>query len=220
MKAINDFSPLLHVLFLEDLEDDVALMKHELDKEGLKYTSKHVTTKKDFLDALEAFKPDIIIADYSLPMFNGMHAFKLFKEKNIVIPFILATGSLTEELALECMTEGVDDFLLKSQFNRLPTIINRSLSLKEKEKENQQLLSELRKTEADASNAKVHALLSNREFEILCLIASGMAVKEIAEQLFLSPATVATYRARILEKLELESNVQLTRYAIKHKLID
>ena len=228
MKPNNSDNPRpLNILFLEDQADDVELMTHELEKEGFSFISKQVYTKKDFLDALENFEPDVIIADYSLPMFNGMHAFRLFKEQNKIIPFILATGSLSEQLALECMNEGVDDFILKSQFNRLPTIINRSMAIKEKERGSLLILTELekskeelKKTEDDADSAKIHELLSNREFEILCLIASGKAIKEIAEQLFISPATVATYRARILEKLELKSNVDLTRYAIKHKLID
>lgn len=221
MKPDNNHTPrTLNILFLEDQAQDVELMKWELDREGLKYISNLVSTKKDFLDALENFRPDVIIADYSLPMFNGMHAFRLFKEQKLIIPFILATGSLNEQLALECMNEGVDDFILKSQFNRLPAIITRNLAIKEKERESALLLGELQKTGESAKNQQIRELLSNREYEILCLIANGKAVKEIAEQLFISPATVATYRARLLEKLELKSNVDITRYAIKHKLIE
>jgi DNA-binding NarL/FixJ family response regulator len=62
-------------------------------------------------------------------------------------------------------------------------------------------------------------LLSSREFEILCLIASGKVVKEIADKLSLSPSTIATYRARLMEKLELKSNVELTQYAIRNNLV-
>jgi DNA-binding NarL/FixJ family response regulator len=221
MKPDNNHMPrLLNILFLEDLKQDVELMKWELDREGLKYNAKQVASKKDFLDALNEFNPDVIIADYSLPMFNGMHAFRLFKEQGRIIPFILATGSLNEQLALECMNEGVDDFILKSQFNRLPAIITRNLAIKDKERESNALLNQLQKSGEDAKNQQIRDLLSNREYEILCLIAAGKAVKEIAEQLFISPATVATYRARVLEKLELKSNVDITRYAIKHKLIE
>ncbi len=228
MNSTEPHSPdLCRILFLEDNEYDVDLMQHELKKADFKHVAKWVATKKDFLDALTSFSPSIILADYSLPMFNGMHAFRLFKEKNTVIPFILVTGSLNEELALECMNEGVSDFILKSDFKRLPTVITRNLAVKEKERESLLLLNELekskeelRKTGDDAKKVKIRELLSNREFEILCLIAIGKAVKEIADQLFISPATVATYRARILEKLELKSNVDLTRYAIRHQLID
>src|SRR5687768_11753024 len=115
------------ILFLEDEASDIELMERELTRSHFKFVSKHVSTKKDFLNALSSFKPDIILADYSLPMFNGMHAFRLFREKNICIPFILVTGALPEEMALECLSEGIDDFVLKSGFRRLPQVIARNL---------------------------------------------------------------------------------------------
>jgi DNA-binding NarL/FixJ family response regulator len=214
------------ILFLEDNVHDVELMKQELQHAGFN-SFKHVTSKKDFLDALDDFKPDIILADYSLPMFNGMHAFRLFKEKQIFIPFILVTGSLNEQLAAECLSEGVDDFILKSGYSRLPSIITRSLEIKSLEKEKEKIAAELQSKNEElkllrenAEKARAHELLSNREFEILCLIGSGRSIKEIADQLFISPATVATYRARILEKTDMKSNVDLARYVIEHKLLD
>jgi DNA-binding NarL/FixJ family response regulator len=65
-----------------------------------------------------------------------------------------------------------------------------------------------------------HELLSEREHEVLCLIASGRSVKQIGEALCLSIKTVSTYRARILQKMEMASNAELTRYALKHGLIE
>lgn len=215
------------ILFLEDEEQDVELMKHELDQAGFRNKWKRVSSKKEFLDALEKFKPDVILADYSLPMFNGMHAFRLFKEQRIFIPFILVTGALSEELAVECLSEGVDDFILKSSYKRLPSLIIRNIEIKNAEKERDEVSVELKKRNRElrmlhenAEKARARELLSNREFEIFCMIASGQSIKKIAEQLFLSPATVATYRARLLEKLNLKSNVDLTSYAIRNNLID
>ena len=220
-------SAICKILFLEDNEQDVELMLQELKMAGFNNVSQRVSTKKDFLDALTGFNPNIVIADYSLPMFNGMHAFKLFKEQKINIPFILVTGSLNDELASEYLSEGVDDFIFKSSFKKLPAIIIRNLDIKKAEGERDKIELELkRKNEelekklAQSGKTNIQELLSNREFEILCLIASGKSIKEIASQLFLSPATVATYRARILEKLNLKSNVALTRYAIQNNLID
>jgi len=217
----------INILFLEDSEQDIEFIVFELETSGMPVIPKHVLSKKDFLDALETFKPDIILADYSLPMFNGMHAFRLFKEKNLMIPFILVTGSLTEELAVECLSEGIDDFVLKSSFKRLPSIIQRSIENKKAERERHELSErlenqshELNILKEQSEKEKLHELLSNREFEILCLIASGKSIKEIADQLFLSPATVATYRMRVLEKMTLKSNVELTLYAVHNHLVD
>lgn len=215
------------ILFLEDDEEDVEQMIYELKQEDFKPVSKRVTSKKDFLDALTKFQPDIILADYTLPTFNGMHAFRLFKEQKKTIPFIIVTGSLNEQLALECLSEGVDDFILKSSYKRLPSVIIRNLEIKKAEKERKKISAELERINDElkllrekAEKERGHELLSNREYEILCLIASGESIKEIADQLFLSPATVATYRARLLEKMNLKSNVDLTRYALRNKLIN
>lgn len=215
------------ILFLEDDKQDVELMQYELKKAGFKNTAKQVFSKKDFLDALIKFKPDVILADYSLPMFNGMHAFRLFKEQQIHIPFILVTGALSEQLALECISEGVDDFILKSSYKRLPSVVLRNLEIKKAEKEKQEIAAELERKNEElkamrerSEKARAHELLSNREYEILCLIASGKSIKEIAEELFLSPATIATYRSRLLEKMDLRSNIDLTRYAMRNNLID
>jgi DNA-binding NarL/FixJ family response regulator len=66
----------------------------------------------------------------------------------------------------------------------------------------------------------IHETLSDREFDVLCNIASGGTVKEIARKMSLSPNTVSTYRSRILEKMKMKTNAELTRYAIQHKLIE
>jgi DNA-binding NarL/FixJ family response regulator len=219
--------PAIKVLFIEDDANDVKLMNRELQSAGINSIFKRVLSKKEFLFELEDFKPDVIVADYSLPMFNGMHAFRLFKEKKNPAPFILVTGSLDEQTALECLNEGVDDYILKSGFKRLPSIITRNLEIKRREIENKRIAAELESSKVQlmqlhqkTEKAKLHEHLSNREFEIFCMIASGKSVKEIAAQLFLSPATVATYRARVLEKMNLVSNVDITLYALRHKLID
>jgi DNA-binding NarL/FixJ family response regulator len=217
----------IKILFVEDNPQDVELMNYELRSAGIKTVIKRISAKREFLFELKNFKPEVILADYNLPMFNGMHAFNLFKEKNIHIPFILVTGSLDQQTALDCLCEGVDDCILKSDFKRLSSAIIHTLEKKKIEIENKRISEELDKSKEQlkqlidkAEQAKTHEQLSHREYDIFCLIASGKSVKEIAAQLFLSPATVATYRARILEKMHLISNVDITLYALRHKLID
>jgi DNA-binding NarL/FixJ family response regulator len=223
----SDSPSSVKILFLEDSEQDVEFMVFELGVAGISVVPKQVSSKKDFLDALESFEPHVILADYSLPMFNGMHAFRLFKERNLSIPFILVTGALTEQLAVECLSEGIDDFILKESFKRLPSMILRCLENKKAQHEKQVLSlqletknQELAVLKEQSEKTKLHELLSNREFEILCLIAIGKSIKEIADQLFLSPATVATYRMRVLEKMRLKSNVDITLYAVHNHLVD
>jgi DNA-binding response OmpR family regulator len=167
----------IKILFVEDNLADLEIMEYHLEKAGIGTVSKCVYSKKDFLDELAAFKPEVVLCDYMLPTFNGMHAFKLFKEQNLSIPFILVTGALTEELALECLKEGVDEMVLKDAIESLPFKLNRSLDLKQSEKDLEEMLAELatkneeiRLLHEQARKKKVHDRLSTREFEIFLLL--------------------------------------------------
>ena len=124
----------------------MELMKSELSNARVEFISKHVINKNEFILALDEFRPDIILADYSLPGFNGMNAFLLVKQSHSGIPFILVTGALSEQLALDFLQEGVDDFILKSSYKRLPLAIESVIRKKEMEKEKLAMESELKKS--------------------------------------------------------------------------
>jgi signal transduction histidine kinase len=137
------------ILFLEDSADDMELMLHQLREAGFSCTSKRIDKKREFLRAVNEFKPSVILADYSLPMFTGMEAFRMLKRKGISIPFILVTGALSEQLALECVKEGVDDFILKSSFGRLPSAVNNAMQRKKVENERERIGRELKRSHRD-----------------------------------------------------------------------
>lgn len=137
------------ILFLEDSTDDVDLMVSQLHEAAVDCEYKRTYKKKEFLQAVNDFKPHIILADYSLPMFTGMEAFRMLKRKGINIPFILVTGALSENMALECVKEGVDDFILKSSFGRLPTAINKAMQRKRIENEKERMARELKRSHVD-----------------------------------------------------------------------
>ncbi|MBI1767608.1 MAG: response regulator [Bacteroidetes bacterium] len=134
------------ILFLEDSPDDVELMEHELKEAGMQFISRRVDNKNQFIKEVVDFQPDIVLADYSLTMFNGMQAFRMLKEENLIVPFILVTGVLSEKLALDCLKEGVDDFILKSSFKRLPAAIISAIRKKEMEEEKNRFAAELKKS--------------------------------------------------------------------------
>jgi len=134
------------ILFLEDNPDDVELMENELTEAGMQFSSRRIDNKKGFMKEVIDFRPDVVLADYSLSMFNGMQAFRMLKDKNMVIPFILVTGVLSEKLALECLKEGIDDFILKSSFKRLPAAILSSIRKKNMEKEKNRFALALKKS--------------------------------------------------------------------------
>jgi PAS domain S-box-containing protein len=109
----------LKILLVEDLTTDAELIKREIKKNDLPFIDHRVETKEDYIKALQDFKPEIILSDYSLPKFNGMQALHLRQELAPSIPFILVTGSNNEEIAVECIQNGADDYILKDNLIRL-----------------------------------------------------------------------------------------------------
>jgi len=126
----------LKILFIEDVIYDAELNWREIEKNGITFVKLLVDNKKDFLEGLEFFKPDIIISDYSLPQFDGLQALLLRNDLAPQTPFIIVTGSVNEEVAVECMKAGADDYVIKEHLARLPFAIKEALEnrLKEKEK--------------------------------------------------------------------------------------
>ena len=117
----------LRILILEDLETDAEIIIHTLLKNGLKFESHRVDTFNDFVKSLNDFKPTLILADYSLPSFSSIEALKYIKKNKINLPFIFVTPSQSEEVAVQCLKEGADDYILKPNLVRLITAINNSV---------------------------------------------------------------------------------------------
>jgi PAS domain S-box-containing protein len=118
---------LLKILFVEDVPSDVDLAIIELRKEKLKFDHITVCTKVDLDRALKEFNPDLIISDYMMPSFNGLQALKEAKEYDPDIPFILYTGSVNEETAVECIKAGAQDYVIKEHMTRLPFAVKEAL---------------------------------------------------------------------------------------------
>jgi PAS domain S-box-containing protein len=123
----------LQVLHVEDSVFDSELVVRELKKAGLKLFLKRVDSKSEFQQALKEFDMDIILCDHSMYQFNSIEALNLFKEANIDVPFILVTGSVSEEFAVTILKDGADDYIIKDNLTRLPTAVISALEKKEAE---------------------------------------------------------------------------------------
>lgn len=117
----------LRILILEDIEEDAVLVDYALKKEKFVFTRVRVDTREQFTDALDSFIPDVILSDHSLPQFNSLEALKICQNKKLDIPFILVTGAVSEEFAVNCLKRGADDYVLKSNLSRLPLAIRYAL---------------------------------------------------------------------------------------------
>jgi len=115
----------LKIMIVEDTNSDYELICHIIEKNEIIFNKLNVTEEHDYILGLEEFNPDIIISDYSLPQFNGMNALMIRNIKAPLVPFLLVTGHQNEEVAVECMKNGADDYILKENLSRLgPAIIN------------------------------------------------------------------------------------------------
>jgi hypothetical protein len=117
----------LKILFIEDLSSDVDLAVLELRKEKIRFDHKTVCTLVDLIKALNEFKPDLIISDYMMPSFNGLQALKEVTKFDPELPFILLTGSVNEETAVECIKSGAQDYVIKEHMKRLPFAVKEAL---------------------------------------------------------------------------------------------
>jgi len=133
----------LKILCLEDDQEDFEIINHILEKGGLSIAPIRVDTKEKYLDALTTYHPDVILSDHSLPKFNSTEALKLCQAKHLQIPFILVTGAVSDEFAVNCMKLGADDYVLKSNLNRLPNAIENALKHKRSEIARLKAISEL-----------------------------------------------------------------------------
>ncbi|HTE00728.1 MAG TPA: response regulator transcription factor [Mucilaginibacter sp.] len=161
---------------------------------------------------------DILILDIDLPGRSGLDILKQIKAEKIKVPVLMFSFHSEEQIALRALKIGASGYLSKEAADmELVKAINKIL---EGKKYVSPSLSEKFLEMLDENSTKEpHELLSDREYQTLLLIASGKTVSEIADMLFLSTPTISTYRARILEKMKLKNNAELTTYAISQKLL-
>jgi PAS domain S-box-containing protein len=138
----------LRVLFFEDNPDDVALSLLTLRSSEFEVVSDVAANLPEFQEALRAGPYDIILSDYRVPCSTGMDAFEAMKAVGLSIPFILVTGSLGDERAVECLKEGVADYVLKDRLARLPVAIRLALEERRLQAKRTQAEETLRRSEA------------------------------------------------------------------------
>ena len=129
----------LRILMVEDVPTDAELVQRELIKAGILFSSILVEARDDFINALQEFRPDIILSDYKLPQFDGMAALELKKELAPNIPFIIVTGSMNEETAVDCMKAGAEDYVIKTHLARVGPAVKGALENKKGREEKARL---------------------------------------------------------------------------------
>ena len=119
---------LLRILLLEDSPADAELNERSLHKGGIDFEARRVEREADFVAALETFRPDLVLADYHLPDFDGGRALALVRARDPDLPFIFVSGAMGEDLAVASLHQGASDYLLKDRLSRLPEAVARALA--------------------------------------------------------------------------------------------
>jgi two-component system invasion response regulator UvrY len=162
---------------------------------------------------------DIVVLDVGMPGKSGLVALKELKQLRPKLPALVLSAYPEDQLALRMLKAGASGYLSKdSAPNELVQAIRKILA---GGKFVSSAVAELLALNLESDWEKpLHEQLSDREYQVMCLIAVGKSLKDIADDLCVSISTLNTYRARILEKMQLKNNTELTHYAIENRLVN
>jgi DNA-binding NarL/FixJ family response regulator len=185
----------LRILLLEDSEDDAQLIKHELQLSGMTTMTGRVASVEEFTAALHTFAPDVVLSDHPLAQFDSC-AMEIMRALCPTTPFIIVANALTGAQSVGAIRAGVEDLVFKTCLNRLPASISDALAIRR----------------------PLHTL-TERQIEVLRLVAEGHRTRSIANRLGLSVKTVESHRGEIMKRLRVHDVVSLVRYAIRVGLV-
>ena len=162
---------------------------------------------------------DVVLLDITMPDRNGLDTLKLLKKEKPKLAVLMLSMHPEDLYAVRAIKAGASGYLNKqSAPAQLVTAIRQVAQ--GRRYISPAVAEELAGSIADGSDRPAHATLSDREYETMRLIASGKTLTEIAAEMHLSVKTVSVYRARLLEKMQLKNNSELTHYALKRQLVD
>ncbi len=168
----------------------------------------------------EELKPDIVLLDYKLPDIDGLEATEQIVAMKTEAKILILTMYASEEYAVRLIRAGASGFLIKGASSDELLAAIRKVFGGKGTYVSPSILEKMTERMTHSQEEAPESLLSNREIQVLTRLARGAASREVAKDLCLSLSTVETYRGRILEKLNLRNNSDITRFAIRRGLID
>jgi len=186
----------LRVLLLENSESHAELITHELKRSGMTTMIGRVNSAESFTVALRSFAPDVVLSDTSLTQLDSFAALDILRAVRPTAPFIIVTSALSDATTVAAIRAGAEDLILRSYLNRLVTSISDALAIRR----------------------PLHNL-TERQLQVLRLVAEGYRTRDSAKQLGVSVKTVESHRGQVMKRLRVRDIVQLVRYAIRVGLI-
>ncbi|HRI24095.1 MAG TPA: response regulator transcription factor [Ferruginibacter sp.] len=177
-----------------------------------------VPDAEELIKKVMAEKWDVVVSDLSMPGRSGLDALQQIKSGYPDLPVLILSIHPEEQYALRALKSGASGYLSK---DTAPDELVKAVKkvLLGKKYISQSIAEKLADSFSSNSTKQLHETLSDREFDVMKLLANGKSVSDIAEMMSLSVTTVSTYRARVMAKMNLKSNSDLTKYAIENKLI-
>ncbi len=177
-----------------------------------------VADAETLLETLQSTSWDVVISDINMPGKSGLDALKVIRVNYPVLPVLILSMHPEEHYALRVLKSGASGYLSKDSASE--ELVNAVEKVLQGKKYFSPFVLEQLASKTDSNlNKSIFELLSNREFDVMKLLASGKSVSDIAQKLKLSVTTVSTYRTRVMIKTGLKTNSDLTRYALENKLL-
>ena len=172
---------------------------------------------EDALKAVREREIDVTLLDLSMPKQSGIDVLKRMKSLKPDMAVLILSMYPEEQYAVNMLRSGASGYLTKESAPE--QVVTALRTVRKGRKYISGEVAELLAETPDASTTPLHGTLSQREFQIFCKLSAGQSVSEVAAELFLSVKTISTYRTRVLEKMGMHSNADLTYYAIKNGII-
>jgi len=173
----------------------------------------------EVLEKARASHYDVVLLDISMPGLHGLDIIRQLKKENPKLPILILSMHSEEQYAVRAFRAGASGYLTKQSAPDELLAAIRKVSIGGKYVSSS--LAERLATDLEIGTGKLpHETLSNREYQVMLMIAAGKTVAEIAEVLSLSVQTISTYRSRILQKMQMKNNVELANYAVRNQLLD
>ncbi|WKZ70825.1 MAG: response regulator transcription factor [Melioribacteraceae bacterium] len=193
-------------------------VKHILERHPVITTIFEASDGQEALKIIEENELDLVILDISMPVISGLEVLKRGLENKPEINFLILSMHAEKEYALRVLKNGASGYLTKDSLaDDLHNAID--IVLEGKKYVSQNMSEILLHINEEKFEIPLHEKLSEREFDVFIKLATGKKLNEIAQELFLSIKTVSTYKTRLLDKMNLSSVAEITKYAIDHKLI-
>jgi len=201
---------------------------HAIVRQGLKQIlsdSEDMVIKGEASNGVEALQLarkeewDLFLLDVSMPEKNGIDTLKMLKKEFPKLPVLILSMHPEEHYAIRALKAGASGYLTKQSAPELLVTAIRQVA-SGKKYVSPSLAEGLANAISDDSDKAPHEKLSDREYQTLCMISSGKTLTQIAEELNLSVKTISVYRARLLEKMHLKNNAEITHYGLKNSLVD